>query len=297
MGFLNGTSQNEEFGKNYTEAELNQIDRDDLYKDLLKIRRVNDSLNDLMKTDSLLNLYNRASKDTSSNYGSWYLAMGPSFGDFGDLNNELQKAGLPTFNETAFGFTYILSFAFSHKRFFHDIAIGFTIGGKNKRDSLSLSYNTFDIINYKFGYSVIDAKRFAVIPYGGLDLQHSTISFENEAKSIPDPSFNNYPDLFTTSLLANTGLGTEFTKTELMVNYGVEIDYHVKHRKFGNGVILGLRGGGIAPIISSDWKLEDEKYKSLPDLNLKESYVQFILKFYWRTSKHPINPYSNPVYE
>ena len=290
-------TQNEEFQRKYSEKELNQVDRAELYNRLLKARRINDSINEFLRTDSLLNLYNRVSKDTTNAYSSWYLAMGPSFGDFKGLNNELRNSGLPTFNETAFGFTYIISFAFTKNRYFHDIALGFTMGGKNKKDSLSLRYNTVDLINYKFGYEIIKSKRLSFIPYVGIDLQVSNLIFDNEAKSIPDPNISNYPDLFYTSLYTNSGTGTEFSKTELIGNFGLEIDYHLKYRKFENGVILGLRGGGMTPLIDSDWKLNGEKYKSLPEVNLKQSYFQLVLKFYWRNLRHPINPYSNPIFE
>lgn len=290
-------SQDNPFAKKYSEKELNQVNRDDLQKKLEEIRIINDSINKILETDSLLDLYRRASRDTSKAYTSWYLALGPSFGDFGGLNNELNRAGLPELNETSFGFTYILSFAFMKRRFFHDFALGITLGGSNDKDSISLSYNTIDIVNYKLGYSVINAKRFALIPYVGLDLQHSSIYIENERINLPSQQIDNYPDLFATSVNSNPESITELSKTEFMFHYGMEIDYHVKYSKFEEGVILGLRAGGMQPIFDSNWRIDGEKYKQLPDLNLKDTYVQFVLKFYWRNYRKQINPYSNPIIE
>lgn len=293
--FSNIHGQIERINYDLTNIKLDSINKNDLVAKLNRIREINDSINIDLNTDSLYFLYSKLSRVTTKDYSSWYFGIGPSYADLSALNDGLRANNLSPLSETAIGVTYLISFAFQRNRFVHDISMGFAFGSKSNSDGISVDYNLIDLLSYKFGYAIINEKRFNMFPYFGLNPQISTLSFANNNHPKLDESTSSYKDLIG-FVVNNPGIGEHyFNRFEFTTDIGLQADYHIKYSKRAGGIMLGLRAGKTFPMIDFSWMNDGKKYENLEEINLRDSYLYFIIKFYWRRhDKNKSYPYSVP---
>jgi len=287
--------QNNEKQYDFSKVDLDQVDQTALENGLKAIRAYNDSINQLFKADSLYQLYQKVNLVATKDYNAWYLGGGPSLADLSALNRGLHNNQLEELNETAFGFTYVLSYAFQRNRFVHDFTSGFTLGSAAEKDGIKIGYNLFDLLAYKFGYAVVNEKRLSIAPFVGINPQFSSLNIENNNFPSPQDSISSFENLI--GFVANNP-----GKNELYLNrfqftgeVGIQADYHIKYSKRGDGVMLGLRAGQVIPAIDLAWRSEGTKFDELEDIQLRETYLFLVAKFYWRRNKKNEGyPYSIP---
>lgn len=281
--------------KRYNIYNINpdSIDKQNLIKKLNVIKLLNDSLNELLQTDSLYQLYKRVGRISSKDYSSWYLSAGPSWSDLGALNDGLKANSLPELSESRVDISYIVAFFWKRNRFIHDLNMQFTVGNARKQDSLRINYNIQDLISYKFGYSIINSKRLELSPYIGINFRLSEINFENSSiTEIPD-SLSSFASFTSLAINRFDNQRTELNRFTIPLDYGVELNYHLKYSKWGNGITIGTRFGQTLPFITAPWKNNGTELKDLPEIKLRQSYLSFILRFYWRRNDvDPPYPYS-----
>lgn len=281
----------------FSEVNFDNVNKANLINKLNAIKQLNDSLNGLLQTDSLYQLYLKINSKPTTDFNSWYLSAGPSWSNFSSLNKALENNNYPTIGETGFDLSYVIAFAWKRRNYFHDLNMQFTFGSSEDNDSLEASYSVIDILSYKFGYSIINAKRFDLTPYAGINFRLSNITFENkELIDIPGET-DNYTDFTALAFNRSDYRSTTLNKFSIPLDYGVEMNYHIKYSKRNNGITLGARYGQALQFIDGDWKNDGEKLNDLPEINLRESYLTFICRFYWRTpDKNQPYPYST-MYE
>ena len=296
---LFGQNQNKQY--NFSKVDLDQVDQSALEEGLKAIKAYNDSINGLFQADSIYQLYLKVNRVATKDYSSWYLGMGPSFGDLSALNRGLRANNLNEINETAFGITYVLSFSYQRNRFMHDFTMGFTFGTASEKDGIKIDYDIIDFFSYKFGYAVVNEKRFGVFPFVGINPQLSNLTVENNNFPDPQDTLSSFGDLI--GFIANNPGKNQLylSRFQFTGEVGIQADYHVKYSKRAGGLILGLRAGQILPGIDFSWRSEGTKYDELEDIQLRDSYVYFIVKFYWRRHKknegYPFSIPSNVVLE
>lgn len=278
----------------FESINIDTIDIEKLNKKLQRIKELNDSINTLMKTDSLFQLACYYTNDTTQDYNSWYILVGPAFADIQDLNSSLRSKNLPVLKNMHWNYSYLFAFSYKRKRKINDFYIGFIHGRSEKHENLKIGYSCFNLINYKFGYSIIDSKYIDIYPYAGVDIQFSDFTIDNRYENNPSSDISSFDTLLTFVANNNEGARINFSKPDLLFNYGIELDIHTGYSKRKGGVVFGFRGGRTVPIINTNWRFNHANYTELPPINLRDYYINLVIKFYWKKSNNNIilkNPY------
>ncbi|MCC6372508.1 MAG: hypothetical protein IT236_16005, partial [Bacteroidia bacterium] len=158
------------------------------------------------------------------------------------------------------------------------------------KGDISITYNYKSPINYNLGYCIIDEKRVQLFPYTGLQYQTSSFDLVNNSEQLFDLKNYKFDTLIKATSANKRGVEYNLKKRELILNYGLELDFHLIYSKRRTGFIIGLRGGGGLPLLSTGWALDGGRYSQFNDLKIKDYYFDVVLRVYLR--RHEQGPNS-----
>jgi hypothetical protein len=273
----------------FSDLDYRKVKLDELTKKLSIIRNYNDSMmtivrnkNIKLRSDSLEQLYDLLNGDVSTSYNAYSVFGGMYHSKLNALNSGLVKAGLPKLKENSTHFTNFLDYTWKRKRFINDIFMIDGVAQEITKANLTVTYKFRSLLNYSFGYAIIDSKRFQFFPFGCLSFQTSSIKFSNSNETFIGFTSVNFDSLIYGSSFNTRGVEYELKKQELVLNYGVELDYHLFYSKRKTGIVIGARIANSQPLISNGWKYEGKTYSQLNGVNLKDYYVDFVIRIYSR---------------
>jgi hypothetical protein len=273
----------------FSELDFRKVKLDLLEAKLKKIRVYNDSMmriirnrNIAQRSDSLEQLYDLLNGDISTSYNAYSLFVGQYHSTLGSLNRGLVLSTFPELESNSYHFTNLVDFTWKRKRFINDVFISLGIVKDVTKGNLTVSYNYWSPINYSFGFAVIDSKRFQFFPFACLSFQSSTLKFSNSAEQLFELGSGSYDSLIRAANTNKKGVEYQLKKRELMLNYGLEMDFHLFYSKRKTGVILGFRAGKGLPVLSSGWTMEAKRYAQLSDVLIKDYYMDIVVRIYTR---------------
>ena len=272
----------------FTEKNTGSVNESIVLQRLDSIKRFNDSLlafllkeNIRLRSDSLMALYNYLQKDRSRSYNSWNWFVTRNLSDPGSLAPLLEKYGYPAWRTDHYDVSFFLNFTWKRRFFVHDVFFALPFGREQQNDSLSISYNTWRPLHYSFGLSVLNSKYVDIFPFGALSLQMSDLTFKPRLQSDPAP-LTKLEEMLPQ--IKNYGVSPSLTldRTDVLFDYGAEIDFHVAYSPAKAGLILGIRAGRCLSLTDGSWHKGSTAITGLDDVILRDSYVSLILKIYWR---------------
>jgi hypothetical protein len=254
----------------FSKINPNAIDQQELQQKIINEQARLDSLYAL-RMDSLQQLMNYVSADTTGGYTGGMLTLVYMPGDYQTLIKDLQSNGFNDVSEGAFGFGY--GFTFKHKRFIHDFLFSYYWGGKMKSETNEVvKLSGGNIINYTFGFDIVNLRRLNLSPFIGLNHQMTSIRYQRN-----NSGGNTYSSLLDIPADVDE---VDIEKHALRFSFGGELDYHIVHNKRAGGIILGFRYGMNKTIAEGSYKAEKRKINYDPEIDLKSSFAEFVIKFY-----------------
>jgi hypothetical protein len=277
------------FEFDFSELDPANVKLDILTKKLAKLKRYNDSLMTLIKkknikerSDSLEQLYHLMVADTSSGYNAYTFFAGQFHSNVTGLNKSLAALGWPKLNAMSFEYTNLFDFTWKRGRIIQDVFISQGAGRAVTKNEVEVSYKYKSLLNYNFGYAIIDSKRIQFYPFAGLSYQTSQLNFTNLSVQAFELGNGSFDSLIVAAKRNKDGVNYQFKKRELILNYGLELDVHVFYSKRKTGFILGVRSGGALPLIGGGWKLDGVKYSQYNSFIVRDYYFDIVLRIYTR---------------
>lgn len=277
------------FDFDMSELDYNKVHMDVLIKKLTRIKHYNDSMMRVIKnknikwrSDSLVQLYDLLNGDITTSYNGYSFFVGQYHSNLSDINAGLKLSGFPTFPEMNFHLTNFLNYTWKRKRFFNEVFMVDGLGRDISKGDINVSYKFKSPFNYTFGYAIIDSKRFQFFPFASLGLQFSTITISNISEKIFDLYGGMFDSIIRTSINYSRGVEYKLKKIEFVLNYGLEMNYHLFYSKREKGFILGVRAARALPIIGTGWQFEGERRAQFNKVQLNEYYIDVVARFYLR---------------
>jgi hypothetical protein len=277
------------FDFDMSELDYNKVHMDVLIKKLARIKHYNDSMMRVIKnknikwrSDSLVQLYDLLNGDISTSYNGYSFFVGQYHSNLGDINSGLKLAAFPTFPEMSFHLTNFLNYTWKRKRFFNEVFMVDGLGKDISKGDINVSYKFKSPINYTFGYAILDSKRFQFFPFASLGLQFSSITVSNISEKIFELKAGMFDSVLIASTVYTKGVEYKLKKQELILNYGLEMNFHLFYSKREKGFILGIRAARAQPLLSTGWQLGGVRYAQFNKVQLKDYYVDVVARFYLR---------------
>lgn len=273
---------------NFDSLDLSKVNREELVKKLDKIKAFNDSIyfiqlkrNMDVSSDSLAELYHLISRKASKNYHGFGFAANQGRGYLSRLNDRIKAYGGTGLDEVSYGFT-VFNLNWKRGRRVHEFSFLSVqqIRGTNNK-GVKIDYNSYSPVAYRFGFSLINARWLDVFPFGALRYEGTNISFRNDAELAVPNSAGAYDTLIKYSSSYNSSRDFELKKKSLILDYGLEMDFHLVYSKYGTGLILALRAAKTQSLISGRWTMGKDNY-SVPDIIAREYIFEIALKIYFR---------------
>lgn len=247
------------------------IDFELLRDKIVKNREKLDSIYQVNKMDSLELLYTYLNTNTT-NYSAVTLSSEYISTHYNDLAIELQNNGFDALSDGIATISY--GFTFKRKRCLHEYLINIGFANKSILNNVYVKVSGLNILNYTFGFDILNLKRFQFYPLIGISQQFTDIAFINK------PTNTQYISLFE---IGNQTNDISLQKNSWKVVGGVELDYHIKYSERSNGIIVALRYGLTNTINEGKYKLNKVKVDYEPHVALRDSYLSLVIKFYTRT--------------
>lgn len=277
------------FDFDFSDLDFRKVKLDILEAKLAKIRAYNDSMmlvikakNIAQRSDSLEQLYDLLNGDISTSYNAYSLFFGQYHSNLGSLNKGLNVSNFPQLENTSYHFTNFFDFTWKRKRCLNELYMIYGIVKDVTMGNVSVSYNYWSPLNYTFGFAVIDSKRLQIFPFAGLSYQSSNIKFSNSFEQLFELGSASYDSLLSASNINRRGVDYQLKKRELVLNYGLEMDFHLIYSKRKTGVILGVRAGKLQPLLSGGWIFEGKRYSQLSDVTIRDYYIDAVIRIYTR---------------
>ena len=280
------------FEFDFSELDPANVKLDVLTRKLAKLKRYNDSLMTLIKnrnikerSDSLEQLYHLMVADTSSGYNAYTFFVGQFNSKVSGLNRSLATQGWPKLNPMSFQYTNLFDFTWKRGRIIQDIFLSQGAGRTVTKSEVEISYKYRSLVNYNFGYAILDKKRIQFFPFAGLSYQSSELNFTNLGVQPFNVGGTSFDSLIVAAKRNRDGVSYQFRKREVILNYGLELDVHVFYSKRRTGFIMGLRSGGALPLIpfkGSSWKLDGVKYPQYDSFIVRNYYFDIVFRVYTR---------------
>lgn len=273
----------------FSELDPSQVKIRLLAAKLKRIRMYNDSMMAMVRaknikerSDSLEQLYDLMAGDSSSSYNAYSFFAGRVQSSVNGINAGIGALGFPKFNPVSYHITNFLNFTWKRNHFMNELYLSVGLAQTVSKGDISITYNYKSPVNYNVGYCIVDKKRFQLFPYAGLMYQVSSLDFVNGSEQLFDLKNHGYDTLLFATTNNKRGVEYNLKKREIVLNYGLEVDFHVAYSKRRTGFIVGLRGGGTLPLLSTGWTLDGGKYDQFNDLKLRNYYIDLVLRLYLR---------------
>lgn len=142
---------------------------------------------------------------------------------------------------------------------------------KNGDARVEVDGSSFDIY---MGYDILNKPKIQLYPYVSVGFNSLEVDlFKKDANS---------------TILTYDGFLTEFTYTSLerrttLLNYALQLNYHLLYSKRHGGIILETRYGRNVALGEGKWLINNEKSKFKSDDQFRTSFFLVALKFYLKT--------------
>lgn len=272
----------------FSELEVEKVNLFRLENKLRRIKAYNDSVmaqlrakNIRERSDSLLQLYEYLSADSSNDYNAYTFTAGQYHSNVSGFNRTLGNLGWAKLSGLAAQYTNIVDYTWKRGRLVHQVAIIAGAPVSVSKNDVTITYSFLSPLNYWFGYSLIDKRRIQFFPFAGLSYQRSELNFSNSYFYPFEPAKSNYDSLIKAAVNNRRGAEFNFRKRELVLDAGAELDVHVIYSWRKTGFIVGLRAGKVIPLLGGNWKLEGSRYPQI-GVNLRDYHYELVLRIYSR---------------
>lgn len=257
---------------NFHNPKTGKVAVDSIIGKLKKERAYQDSIYYTRKIDSLELLFNHINTDTIG-YNALTLSLEYVSAEYDKLLDDLLANGFSDVGSGATAFGY--GFTLKRKRFIHEYTFNIIFGHKMKSDNKNEEVNVtgLNLLNYVFGFDVLNAKRVNLFPFIGINHQFTTLQYKKNYTS------GSYTSLFD---IGNDAADIDIEKSSLRFTLGAEFDYHVSFSERQGGIILGVRYGINNTLTEGPYKVDHKKVDYDPEISLRDTYVTFLLKIYGR---------------
>lgn len=258
----------------FSHVNEREIDMQQLRDVVIREHQYLDSIYQARKADSLELLYRHLITSTSS-YNSFTLSSEYVSTEYNGLAEELAVNGFDPMPENLFSWGY--GFTFKRNRFLHEYMLNIFIGRTSSLNDQTVKVTGGNLLNYTFGYDILNQRRFQFYPFLGISQQFTEIEVTNEsdATASTDGLFN----------LAQETNEFSVTSDSWKIAAGFEFDYHLKYSARTSGIIIGYRYGITSTFAEGKYKTNGTTLDYDPDVQLRHWYSAIVVKIYGRSMK------------